>query len=329
MFSKNQVNIGAFDMVESVNAIKAQAEISGLKGESKVFSTSEDAEKSIFSSVDVSKESIEELENKLKATKENNGVILSAWNNLKEAVNLGSSVDKCDKAIDDYKNGKISFEDASKELDKYGERQKKSLDLFGNITAGVGALAVVAGVAATVASGGTLAPVTIGLIGAGAGAVGKAGLKLADRATNKVDNDALDAKQIVKDGLSGAVTGALSALTPGTGAGSFAANGAKQCAINSAKTGVVTGAIAGASNYSIDCAFEKDVDFNAGDLVKNTVAGAAVGATVGVFMGGTNGALRSAGKLTAADTDIAANCVSSAGYKVTGDRVRALKDAAA
>lgn len=315
-------------MVEAVNALKTKTEVADLKDTSKV-SVPVDTDKSIFDNVEVSNESIEELEAKLKATKENNGVVLKAWNNFKETVNIGTSAEKCDKAIDDYKSGKISFEEASKELDKYGEKQKKSLDLFGNITAGVGALAVVAGVAATVASGGTLAPLTVGLIGAGAGAIGKAGLKLTDRATNKVDKDALDAKQIAKDGLSGAVTGALSALTPGTGATSFATNGVKQCAINSAKTGIITGSLAGASNYSIECAFEKDVDFNAADLVKNTATGAAVGGTVGVIMGGTNGALRSAGKLTAADTDVAANCVSSAGYKVTGDRVRSLKDIAA
>lgn len=274
-----------------------------------------------------SDKNVEELYAQLSEVEDKQGAITNAWNGIKEFTNIGTSVEKCDEAIEKYKNGEITFEEAAAEIENFDAKQDSSLNLFSNIATSFAALA--AG-AAVVATGGAAAPVVAGAL---AGAATKVTVKAADRATNDVEGDTLDAKQMAKDALSGALTGGTAVATAGTGANTFkngmqvggkTLEGAKACAIKSAKTGVITGTISGAANYSIDCAFDEDKDFSAKELAKSTGTSAVVGGTVGLIMGGTNGVLRSNNILQAADDDVLVNATSSAGYKITNDRIRAI-----
>ena len=66
----------------------------------------------------------------------------------------------------------------------------------------------------------------------------------------------------------------------------------KQGVLSGAKTGAVSGGITGASNYVIDAAFEKDVDFNPLKLIETTFKTAAGGAVVGGVLGGVGSAIK-------------------------------------
>ncbi len=237
-------------------------------------------------------EQIVSLEAQLANVESEQGVIGSLWNGLKNLTGIGASSEKCQKAIDDFKNGDISYEEASAIISDFQAKQQNSVNLVSNIATGV---AVVAVVGSAVLTGG----LSLGVVAAatGVGAATKAGLKFADRATNKVEGDALDAKQIAKDALSGAVDGAVSVATMGLGTAAVtgktvAAQTLKQTVIQGAKQGAIGGAVSGAtmgaSDYTIEAAFEEDVEFNVADLTKTTLISAAGGALAGGIMGGVN-----------------------------------------
>lgn len=319
-------------MLEQINSINSNKYNNSYNAST--VNSNQDMDQSIFTSYN-SSENIEEnaeiLSEKLDSIEASNGVILDGWNSFKETVGIGSSVAKCDEAIERYKNGEITFEEASQMIDEFGTRQESSLNLFSNIATSIAAIGTVAAVVATVATGGLLAPVAIA-VGAGAGALTKAGFKTIDRATNEVEGDALNGKEIAKDALSGAVTGGIAVWSMGTAStASSVGQAVKGCAI----TGVKTGAISGASNYSIDCAFDEDKEFNAGEFVRTTAENAAVGGVVGAFMGGVNGSLHAKGLLKSGCNyktminsnqsninDVAANSVCTAEYKVVTDRIK-------
>lgn len=283
-------------------------------------------------------ESTEILEAQLQEFQDKNGYKMQLWDSLKSAVNAGANSEKCEESIEKYKKGEISFEEALAEIENYGKKQENSLNLFSNILTSfvaIGAATVVA-----VATGGAATPLVLAAVGAGSGAIAKAGTKLVDRATNKVENDAFDAKQIGKDMASGAVTGAIAQVTMGTGGSVFNASASAgkniaKGAINSAKTGVKIGAISGASNYSIECAFEEDKKFNLEDLATATATNALVGGTVGGIVGGTNGLLRAEGLLSSGGAaiengqlahtsvkDIFANTGCSTAHKVLNNKIK-------
>ena len=289
---------------------------------------SEEKDVSIFAG------NIDALQCQLNEIKANNGVIAEGLDDFKNFIKIGVSSDDCDKAIEQYKEGKISFEQAEAKINEYKTKQDNNLNLFSNIATGTAA--ILAGTA-VIATGGLAA---IG-IGALTGAVTKAGLKTVDRATNKVEGDALDGKQIAKDALSGAVTGGIGVATAGTAGNPFnngfslggktlIEGGRNACVAKCAVTGLKTGAISGASNNLIECAFEEDKEFNFKDFATETATGAVTGATVGAIMGGVNGTLRThdllkhGGAITTETTklDTAANIVCSAGYKTTTNAVK-------
>lgn len=286
-------------MVQGVNSLHLNNEIPS----SISFGNNSSSQEAIFDNPIINaKNEIDMLESKLDSIQEENGCFSKAWDGIKAGLNVGTSSESCQDAIQKYKNGEISFDEAMAEIEKYDTKQDNSLNLFSNIATGVAAIgAVSAAVALTAATGGLAVPV-LAAIGAGTGAVTKAAFKFTDRATNQKENDALDAKQIARDMCSGAVTGATSAMTMGTAGSTFTvgaslgknvASAATKCAI----TGVKTGAISGASNYAIDCAFDENKDFNMGEFVGNTVTSAAVGGAVGGIMGSANTVLRHTGLL--------------------------------
>ena len=244
----------------------------------------------------ISEEKIEALENKLSEAKDRQGIFGSLWNGLKNLTGLGTNTNKCEQAIEDYKNGKISYEEADSIISNFSSKQESSVNLAANILTGVVAVAVVG---SAVLTGG----LSLGVIAAaaGAGAATKAGLKFIDRATNKVEGDALDGKQILKDSLSGAVDGAVSVATMGIGTSAVTAKTVaeqtlketiKQGAIAGAKAGAISGAVTGASDYTIEAAIEEDVEFNVGDLAKSTALNAAGGALAGGVLGGVSSGIQ-------------------------------------
>lgn len=292
---------------------------------------------SIFAGEDTN---VELLNEQLAEIQAEQGFFSNSWNEVKEFIGVGATVEKCDEAIEKYKKGEMTFEEASAVISNFDVKQESSLNLFSNIATGVAAIvAATAAGAAIVASGGTATPLVLAAVGAGTGAVTKASYKLTDRATNEKKGDALNGKQIAKDFLSGAVTGGIGAATMGTGsAGSSLGTSMAASAARSAKTGVITGTISGSSNYLIDTAFDEDKKFNTKEFLATTATSAAVGTAVGGIMGGANGAMRytgvikhggmvkvdgSTGKLLNASTnDVVANSVCNAEYKLVNQGIR-------
>ena len=189
-------------------------------------------------------ESSELLYSKLAEIEDEQGIISGSWNNFKELVNVGTSEEKCEKIIEQYEQGDISFEAAEAAINNYDLKSESSLNLFANILTGCAALAAAASVAAT---GGMTAPIVAGIL---AGAGTKTVFKGFDRATNDIKGDTIEAKQLAKDALSGALTGGIAVATAGTGAntykkglqlGSKTFKGTSACALKSAKTGIITG----------------------------------------------------------------------------------------
>ncbi len=237
---------------------------------------------------------IDYLFNKLDEAKENDGIFTSLWDKFKGFVNLGSSSSKCEKAIDDYKEGKIDFCEVESMIDKFDSKQKDSLNLFANIVTGVASVAVISSAFLT---GG----LPLALLGAaGVGALSKTGIKFLDRATNSLKGDAADKKEILKDALTGALDGAVSVATMGfspysVSLGTVTKQSLKQTAIqgfsNGAKSGAISGAITGAGDYAINT-FVDDSEFNFGDFTKNTVMTAAFGGLTGGIFEGISGSIQ-------------------------------------
>ncbi len=335
-FSIFMVDVSKFSNIESSKALN----IADFNSLNETSLANEDV--SIFASYDDSQqEGADILYQQLDSVEEKQGFFSQTWNGIKEFVGIGTSAEKCDEAIEKYKNGEISFEEASAVIDEFSNKQDASLDLFSNIATGVAAIAAasLAG-AAIVASGGTATPLVLAAIGAGTGAVTKTAYKFTDRATNELEGDSLDGKQMLKDGLSGAVTGAIGAATMGTGsaAGSLGSSVTK-CAVKSAKTGFVTGAVSGSSNYVIDTSFDENKDFDTKEFLNATATGAAVGTAVGGIMGSANGAMRYTGVLkhggmvkvddsgkllNASAQDIVANSACNAEYKLVNNGIRSV-----
>lgn len=312
------ISLKGFVMSDRVNNIRLSEDYYALNNQKSTSEASESNNVSIFdgypveeaqssaeelntvtdedsSSEDVEKQA-EELSSMLSDAEDKQGIVGSAWNSFKSFIGIGSSTKKCENAISDFKEGKISYDEAKSIISDFDSKQDGSVNMFSNIATGV----VVAGViASAVATGG----LSLGVVAAAAGVGGatKVGLKFADRATNNVKGDALDGKQIVKDGLSGAVEGVATAATMGVGsavknvAGETAKSTLKSAIVSGAKegakTGGVAGAITGAGEYTINASMEDDVEFNAGDLLKNTAANALGGAVAGGVIGGVTGGI--------------------------------------
>ena len=312
------ISLKGFVMSDKVNNIRLSEDYYTLNNQKSALETSESNNVSIFdgysveeaqssaeelntvtdedsSSENVEKQA-EELSSMLNDAEDKQGIVGSAWNSFKSFIGIGSSTKKCENAISDFKEGKISYDEAKSIISDFDSKQDGSVNMFSNLATGV----VVAGViASAVATGG----LSLGVVAAAAGVGGatKAGLKFADRATNKVKGDALDGKQIVKDGLSGAVEGVATAATMGIGsaaknvAGETAKSTLKSAIVSGAKegakTGGVAGAITGAGEYTINASMEDDVEFNAQGLLKNTAANALGGAVAGGVIGSVTGGI--------------------------------------
>ena len=99
--------------------------------------------------------------------------------------------------LEKYKNGQISLEEAMEYIEDFEKKQENAVNLISNIATGIGSIAL----ATTAVAGG---PIGWGLAlakGAPIGAAIKTGLKTLDRATNNVEGDELDGKELIKDAI--------------------------------------------------------------------------------------------------------------------------------
>ena len=234
------------------------------------------------------------LEEKLESIENEQGILGKAWNGIKEVTTLGVSQSDCEGMLEKYNKGEISFEEAVEYLEEYDSKQETMSGLLSNIITGIGAIAIAGA-----------GPVGWGLAfikGAPIGAALKAGIGILDRATNDVEDDAINGKQIIKDGISGALTGAASAVSGSqcfiykglNKASLLPANELAEQALKGALCGVECGLMSGSVNYMTDVAFG-DKEFNFGDLASNTLTSAFVSGTVGGAVGAGTLGLQNAG----------------------------------
>lgn len=231
------------------------------------------------------------LEQRLEEIEDKQGILGKTWNGIKEITTLGVSESDCEKMLEKYNKGEISFDEALNYLDEYDSKQESMSGLLSNIATGIGSIILATG--AAMATGGS-ATIAWGLAfkkGAPIGAAIKAGIGILDRATNDIDDDALDLKQVSKDAISGALTGTTSAVSSGVGKGfGKLANGQVTkgqiltSVKNGVKCGVTCGSMSGAATYLTDVAFG-DKEYSTQDLVKNTATSAFVSGTVGGVVG--------------------------------------------
>ncbi len=121
-------------------------------------------------------QSTESIKESINKTKSEQGFIGKLWDGFKNLTGLGASSNKAEKAVDDYKNGKITKEEMNKVVNRYIEGQKQCIDMVADITSGItsfGAfsLATGLGLAAAPFTGGA----SLGLVAAGFGIAGVAG----------------------------------------------------------------------------------------------------------------------------------------------------------
>lgn len=236
-----------------------------------------DAQTSVFSN---NAQSTCDLEAQFKLVQKEQGALGKAWDGIKNFFHIGLSSDNVKEKIEQYKNGEISYKEVQETIDSFDKKQEGAVNLITNTATGL----ATAGFA--VITGG------VGAIAAGAaiGGAAKAGLKTFDRATNEIEGDAIDIKQIAKDGLTGALDGAISTVTAGMikvpVAGQAVSQAVKIGIIQGAKAGAISGAVIGAGDYTTEAIFEEDVDFTIDDFMAATAQNAVAGGIMGGVMGG-------------------------------------------
>lgn len=222
------------------------------------------------------------LEEKLSSIQDEQGIIGKTFNGIKEFTGLGVSYDDCQSMVEKYEQGLISFDEAVEFIDTYDKKQSTTTQLITNVATGVGAIAV----ATTAMASMPVSAVGLGLAvakGAPIGAALKTGIGILDRATNNVEDDAADLKQIAKDAISGSMTGVTSAISSGVGAG-IKAGKIGLSILNGTKCGALCGGASAGVNYLTDVAFG-DRDFKFGDLTKDVAFSSFVSGSVGAVVG--------------------------------------------
>ncbi len=233
------------------------------------------------------------LKEKLENVKNQQGFIGNLWNGFKELTTLGVSVSDCESMLQKYNSGKISFEEAVEYINNFEKKQENVTDLAVNIGTGAAAIAATAGMAS--------APLLA--IGAGVGAIVKTGIKFLDKSTNNIKNDEYNLKSIVKDGISGAITGTTSAIPSSFFKGKNAAV-SNSLFKNGFKCGLACGSAAGFASYMTDVAFD-DKEFDLKECAKTTLLSGAISAPIGGIV--TAGTPSLAGGLTELQRDMASS----------------------
>ncbi len=225
-------------------------------------------------------ENIESLKEEFETAQDEQGFLGKLWDGFKNLTGLGHSSNDVEDKIEQYENGEITYEEALNSIDSFKQKQDGMVNIIANTVTGLATAGL------TIATGG------VGALAAGAliGGLTKAGLKTLDRATNNVEGDALDVKEIIKDGATGAVDGLVSAATAGLVKGPIAGQtvkeAVKQGAIQGAKAGAISGAVTGATDYTVEAAVEEDKEFTFEGLLTTTAQNALSGTIFGGLFGG-------------------------------------------
>ena len=227
----------------------------------------------------------EALKQQFDAVQDEQGILGKLWNGFKNLTGLGLGSNDVEAKIEQFQNGEITYEEALKTIESYDEKQEGAVNIIANTATGI----ATAGIAVATGGAGAL------LMGAAIGGATKAGLKTLDRATNDIQGDALDVKEIIKDGVTGAVDGAVSAATAGMFKGAVAGQtvkeAVKQGAIQGAKAGAITGAATGATDYTVNTIADGE-EFTVEGLLGTTAQNAVTGAVFGGLLGGITGGIQ-------------------------------------
>lgn len=249
------------------------------------IAASNNGEVSIFSQQETTNpinQGITSLNESFSEVQDEQGLIGKLWNGFKNLTGLGLSSNDVQEKIEQYEQGEITYEEALDTIESFSDKQEGAVNLIANTITGVATAGI------TIATGGAGAL----LMGAAIGGATKAGVKTLDRATNNVEGDALDAKEIVKDSLTGAVDGMVSAATAGIIkapiAGQTVKQAVKQGAIQGATSGAITGGVTGAADYTVNTIAD-DEEFTFEGLLKTTAQNAITGAVFGGVLGGITG----------------------------------------
>lgn len=227
----------------------------------------------------------EALKQQFDAVQDEQGILGKLWNGFKNLTGLGLGSNDVEAKIEQFQNGEITYEEALKTIESYDEKQEGAVNIIANTATGI----ATAGIAVATGGAGAL------LMGAAIGGATKAGLKTLDRATNDIQGDALDVKEIIKDGVTGAVDGAVSAATAGMFKGAVAGQtvkeAVKQGAIQGAKAGGISGAATGATDYTVNTIADGE-EFTVEGLLGTTAQNAVTGAVFGGLLGGITGGIQ-------------------------------------
>lgn len=249
------------------------------------IAASNNGEVSIFSQQETTNpinQGITSLNESFSEVQDEQGLIGKLWNGFKNLTGLGLSSNDVQEKIEQYEQGEITYEEALDTIESFSDKQEGAVNLIANTITGVATAGI------TIATGGAGAL----LMGAAIGGAAKAGVKTLDRATNNVEGDALDAKEILKDTVTGAVDGMVSAATAGIIkapiAGQTVKQAVKQGAIQGATSGAITGGVTGAADYTVNT-IANDEEFTFEGLLKTTAQNAITGAVFGGVLGGITG----------------------------------------
>ena len=249
------------------------------------IAASNNGEVSIFSQQETTNpinQGITSLNESFSEVQDEQGLIGKLWNGFKNLTGLGLSSNDVQEKIEQYEQGEITYEEALNTIESFSDKQEGAVNIIANTVTGV----ATAGVAVTTGGAGAL------LMGAAIGGATKAGVKTLDRATNNVEGDALDAKEIVKDSLTGAVDGMVSAATAGLIKGPIAGQTVKQAVkqgmVQGATSGAITGGVTGAADYTVNTIADNE-EFTFEGLLKSTAQNAITGAVFGGVLGGITG----------------------------------------
>lgn len=242
--------------------------------EASIF-TQQEATNSIIDNVNSLSEAFNEVQDE-------QGLLGKLWNGFKNLTGLGLGSNDVQEKIEQYEQGEITYEEALNTIESFSDKQEGAVNIIANTVTGV----ATAGVAVATGGAGAL------LMGAAIGGATKAGVKTLDRATNNVEGDALDAKEIVKDSLTGAVDGMVSAATAGLIKGPIAGQTVKQAVkqgmVQGATSGAITGGVTGAADYTVNTIADNE-EFTFGGLLQSTAQNAITGAVFGGVLGGITG----------------------------------------
>lgn len=249
------------------------------------IAASNNGEVSIFSQQETTNpinQGINSLNESFSEVQDEQGLIGKLWNGFKNLTGLGLSSNDVQEKIEQYEQGEITYEEALDTIESFSDKQEGAVNLIANTITGVATAGI------TIATGGAGAL----LMGAAIGGAAKAAVKTLDRATNNVAGDSLDAKEILKDTVTGAVDGMVSAATAGIIkapiAGQTVKQAVKQGAIQGATSGAITGGVTGAADYTVNTIAD-DEEFTFEGLLKTTAQNAITGAVFGGVLGGITG----------------------------------------